>query len=318
MESIYIDNIIESVEAYCSLPTNKHRKQRSAPSKRLLLSSVKKLLTEAHTINSTDDINGMCVASWLSKRFMKDSSKAVAANVLSNCFLAIGLFSEKDSAFLKHTFKFTSEPWSKQHVTKEKVETLIGLAMDTTANPFLAARNQFMLVALAQTGMRIGQLTALNVEHVTISDSTISFSVHKQKHILRYEDEREIKTVLLDRVWNGKTVKGYYDSYVAFKPLCTVQKGSVHSPAGSAPLFHDIRYNRLGATNIAQLFRRWCRLEPSLGRITPHSLRHFVGHTVANEHGILKAAAVLGHSNTKTTQHYINTAAIDTVDCLKF
>lgn len=157
-------------------------------------------------------------------------------------------------------------------------------AIDTAGTlsdePWLARRDQALLLLLYGCGLRIGEALALNRRHVPRGDTLVVTGKGRKQRLV---------PVL-------PVVREAIEAYLAACP---------YAGAGDAPLFVGARGGRLDPA-VAQ--RQVRRLRGVLGlpeTATPHALRHsFATHLLADGGDLRTIQELLGHASLSTTQRY--------------
>ncbi len=168
---------------------------------------------------------------------------------------------------------------------KEQVEEL-SMARDNSAGSrnryFCAVRDNVILELLFSTGIRIGELVALNVSDVDI-------------------DRRQIQ--ITGRATRGRVVALSSDtlpetmqSYLELRA-----ERSLSTPA----LFVGRSGTRLTIYSIENIFKKHVRLAEIKRHVTPHSLRHtMAAQLVSSGADIKDVQEILGHASILSTQVY--------------
>ncbi len=168
---------------------------------------------------------------------------------------------------------------------KEQVEEL-AVARDHSAGSrnryFCAVRDNLILELLFSTGIRIGELVALNVSDVDIEKSQI--------HI------------------TGRATRGRLVALTAESLLTSIRQyldlraeRSLATPA----LFVGRSGTRLTIYSIENIFKKHVRLAEIKRHVTPHALRHtMAAQLVSSGADIREVQEILGHASILSTQVY--------------
>lgn len=147
---------------------------------------------------------------------------------------------------------------------------------------FCAVRDNVILELLFSTGIRIGELVALNVSDVDL--------VKKQIQITGRATRGRLVTITSEAV---TTTLGQY--------LDLRAERSLNTPA----LFVGRSGTRLTIYSIENIFKKHVRLAEIKRHITPHSLRHtMAAMLVSNGTDIRRVQEILGHASILSTQVY--------------
>lgn len=164
-------------------------------------------------------------------------------------------------------------------------------AMRDAPQPFC-----LIFLLLRETGMRVGEVLALDLGDVTLSPGREGLRIRAPKH----GDER---VVLLGPTFTPRSIRGLR---AWLKPLS-------HSPP-YAPLFCSNRGTRLSYAAVHYQWEQVCQratmIEPDGSlRYTIHQLRHTRGSELVRQgHRLEIVQRVLGHRDIRATQGY---AALD-------
>lgn len=215
-------------------------------------------------------------------------------------FLRIfGYIAKEDYDVLTGLYRGEYKDWSTVDITEQDVASIIQF-MQYRSKPEFA-----VFTYLAGTiGCRLEQALTLKLSQVVLEpNNKIAIHLNKQKQ----NKMSSVEEYSVKRFFSTHKI-GEYSADNLFLPFYYHRAETVIDPANTFLLSRD------NTPPLARTIQRYFKTysEITHKQITPHSLRHFVGHRVATEHGILKAAALLDHTNAKTTQKYINPSKIDT------
>lgn len=147
---------------------------------------------------------------------------------------------------------------------------------------FCAVRDNLILELLFSTGIRIGELVAVNVADVDLD--------RKQIHITGRATRGRLVSLSTEDVMNA--IRQYLDLR-AERPLST--------PA----LFVGRSGTRLTIYSIENIFKKHVRLAEIKRHVTPHSLRHtMAAMLVSSGADIREVQEILGHASILSTQVY--------------
>ena len=151
---------------------------------------------------------------------------------------------------------------------------------------YLGLRNVALLELLFATGMRVGEVSAVNVQDFVCSDGVIKVKGKGGKERLAF---------IVDEV--TISVLGDY--------LATRLRAKVETPA----LFLNVLGSRLSTQGIANVLLKFQEDSGIERRVTPHMLRHTVATLLLrNGVDIRVVQEFLGHSSIATTQRYTHVA----------
>jgi site-specific recombinase XerC len=151
----------------------------------------------------------------------------------------------------------------------------------------MPVRDRAILWVLAQTGMRVGSLCAVNLGQL---------------------EERYLRGVC------GKSNKKQ-DCFLpqqSREALCSWLEQRGDTPG---PLFWSYTQRRMDRSDVAQALRRIAdqanlgREEAEKIRISPHILRHTVAQELCDQHGERFAVEKMGHSSARYIRRYVRRSA---------
>lgn len=161
-------------------------------------------------------------------------------------------------------------------------EEVFALLDGMESQSFAGARDRALLELLYATGMRVGELTALDLEDLRPGAERMRvFGKGSRERIVMIHGRARDAV----EAWRLRSVAG----------------GKRHSRA----LFVNARGGRLTARGVRWIFARRCRALGLSKRISPHMIRHsFATHLLGNGADLRAVQELLGHQNLTTTQIY--------------
>lgn len=162
------------------------------------------------------------------------------------------------------------------------VDQMVGL-LDAGAGSILELRDLAMFELFYSSGLRLGELAALNLDDLDLPDRALLVREGKGgKSRVLPVGSQAVKAV-------GQWLP--HRQAMALKDV----------PA----LFVSARGTRLSPRSIQLRLVRWCRQKEITARIHPHMLRHsFASHLLESSQDLRAVQELLGHSSISTTQIY--------------
>ena len=159
------------------------------------------------------------------------------------------------------------------------VDQMTGM-LDSTPDSFLEIRYLAIFELFYSSGLRLSELTALNLENIDLT-------------------EKEL------RVLKGKGGK-QRNLPIGSKAVSALKKWLKYRPSTpDSAIFTSNKGKRLGQRSIQLRLDRWCKKIGLPEHVHPHMLRHsFASHLLESSHDIRAVQEFLGHSNISTTQIY--------------
>ncbi len=172
-------------------------------------------------------------------------------------------------------------------------EDAIGLAADVAnaaERPWIAARDEAVLLLLYGAGLRVGEAMGLTARQLPLSD---------RMSVTGKRDKARVVPLLAP-------VKAAIERYVALCP---------YPLAGDAPLFRGAKGGPLSA-DVVRRAVRGARGRLGLSeRTTPHALRHsFATHLLGRGADLRALQELLGHASLSSTQIYTQVDAAHLMD----
>ncbi|TAN70448.1 MAG: tyrosine recombinase XerC [Methylobacter sp.] len=162
------------------------------------------------------------------------------------------------------------------------VDQLTGL-LEAGTSSLLEIRDLAMFELFYSSGLRLSELSALDLTDLDLPDGTLTVRIGKG-------GKSRVLPV------GSKAVKAI-DNWL--------QQRAVKIPAIESAVFVSTRGNRLGQRNIELRLEQWCIKKGIAEHIYPHMLRHsFASHLLESSQDLRAVQELLGHSNISTTQIY--------------
>jgi len=162
------------------------------------------------------------------------------------------------------------------------VDQINGL-LEAGTNSALEIRDLAMFELFYSSGLRLGELAALNLTDIDLPDNSLMVRSGKggKSRILPMGS----KAVTAINNWLPQRL-----TYIA---------------ASESALFISTRGTRLGQRSIELRLEQWCKKKGIAEHIHPHMLRHsFASHLLESSQDLRAVQELLGHSNISTTQIY--------------
>jgi integrase/recombinase XerC len=154
--------------------------------------------------------------------------------------------------------------------------------LDIPGDGPLVLRDRAILELLYSSGLRLAELTGLNIGDVDLGDATVSVTGKGSK----------------DRIVPvGRFARRALRAWLAARPALA---------AGEEPaIFVSQRGTRLSGRSVQARVDHWARRQGIDTRVYPHLLRHsFATHLLESSHDLRGVQELLGHANISTTQVY--------------
>lgn len=168
-------------------------------------------------------------------------------------------------------------------------------SISSTAEHFRAVRNYTILEVMFATGIRIDEVSLLNVGDIDTDRHSVLIHGKGRKERLLFIYSREVCVAL--------------DDYLALRRTQTAETDALFLGRGGA---------RLSTHTIRVMFYACCRRAAIAKHYTPHCLRHTMA-TLLVENGadIRSVQEILGHSSISTTEIYVHVSERRKKDVLR-
>lgn len=165
-----------------------------------------------------------------------------------------------------------------KHLNVDEVSSLL----DFDDDDFLGLRDKCMLELLYGCGIRLSELTGLNMIDV-LDDKQLK---------VRGKGNKERVLPIGKQAWA---------SLKKYKQVREEMLDADYEPA----LFISIRNSRLSNRQVANRLEKWAKNQTLYQQISPHTLRHsFATHVLESSNDLRGVQELLGHANLSTTQVY--------------
>jgi len=172
--------------------------------------------------------------------------------------------------------------------TAEEVSMLLD-AMPADDAP-MPARDRAMLEMLYGSGLRVGELVALNVEHVD-----------RRQGLLRVRGKGKKERLAPLGAKAAEALERYL-------PLRRRMLAGRPPDAPQPALFLNLRGGRLTSRSVGRIVKRWTLLLNADTGLHPHSFRHaFATHLLSDGADLRAIQEMLGHARLSSTQKYTHT-----------
>jgi integrase/recombinase XerC len=240
------------------------------------------------------DLDHLLLRLWLAglseARWIKDKGKASAgyrksslgrklAAVRAFCawLLRKGQLSANPAELIATPKKEQRLPF---HLNIDQITGLVEAPRPAAADSQLALRDQAILELLYSSGLRVSELTTLNIGDLDLNEGMV--------RVMGKGGKERIVPV-------GSVACGILRAFLAER----------HNAPPGEPLFIGSRNKRISRQRIAESVRRWSTNIEAVRSISPHTLRHtFATHLLEGGGDLRSIQELLGHSSLSTTQKY--------------
>jgi integrase/recombinase XerC len=271
-------------------------------------------LTAAHL----DHLNARAFLADLNRR---GNSKATAARKLS-AIRAFGRYLRREGVLEGDPAALIGAPKREQripaHLAVDEMSTL--LDQPDTGTP-LGRRDKAILELFYASGLRLSELTGLDVEDVNLSGRVVRvLGKGRKERIVPFNEPaaRSIREWLADRERflpppaQGNRQKDRIPDRVR---RATTASDPRSARRNREPLFLNYRGGRLSTRSVDKLVRRYVAACSTRYGISPHALRHsFATHLLEAGADLRAIQELLGHARLSTTQRYTHVNAAQLIE----
>jgi integrase/recombinase XerC len=187
---------------------------------------------------------------------------------------------------------------------REMLALLDAPACDTP----LSRRDRAILELFYASGLRLSELTGLDVDDVNLSARMVRvLGKGRKERIIPFNDS------------TAKAIRAYLNDREGLVRSVRLEADRDHGPAKARhdvrhsrrePLFVNYRGGRLTVRSVDRLVRRYVAASSARMGISPHALRHsFATHLLQRGADLRAIQELLGHASLSTTQRYTHVNA---------
>jgi len=180
-----------------------------------------------------------------------------------------------------------------KYLTEKETEKVLSSFWE--GDPFYT-RNKTIVVFALNTGLRVSELTGLNVGDVL--NGRIKRELKVRKEVAKGKRERIIPL--------NEKARG------SIRELLDFNEESGYSQESNDPLFVSKQRKRISPRQVENIIKQLKQDSEIEVDMTPHTLRHSFATRIYNKTGNLKIVqTLLGHSSIKTTEIYLHVGRED-------
>lgn len=239
---------------------------------------------DALTSEDLRKVDHIIIRAFLSSLYEKGLSKSSVARKIST-IRTLFKFLCREGSLVNNPGKMVSTPKRGATLPKflsvDEADRLMGAPAGSDS---ISVRDRAILETFYSAGLRIGEIVAINIEDVNLSDGLIKVKGKGRK-------ERIVPV--------GNKAADAIKKYLAdqrSQRTFTLEQGY--------PLFLNKYGKRITTRSVHRIVDKYKKLS-GLWDITPHSLRHsFATHMLEGGADLRSVQEMLGHANLSTTQRY--------------
>lgn len=160
------------------------------------------------------------------------------------------------------------------------IDEITSLVTAPKGQEILALRDRAILETLYSSGLRVSELTSLNIGGVDLEEGLV--------RVMGKGGKERIVPI-------GSKARGALSDYLA-------RRGN---PPFEAPLMLNARGGRLTSRSVGRIIERYILMLSTMKKVSPHTLRHtFATHLLEGGADLRAIQELLGHASLSTTQKY--------------
>jgi len=244
----------------------------------------------ATTVVDVRSVDALRIRGFLGALFEKQEKKSSIARKLS-AVRAFFKFLRREGVLAENPSTVVSTPKQDKTLprimTEEEMNTFLDRVAEATKNgdPTMR-RDRALLELLYASGLRVSELTGLDLRSVNFGDGML---------LVRGKGRKERIVPF------GSKAKQALEEYLPIRERILQER----KKSGQQALFLNVWGERLTTRSIDRLVKKYVRDYGPAVKVSPHSLRHaFASHLLTEGADLRAIQEMLGHASLSTTQKY--------------
>jgi len=244
----------------------------------------------ATTVVDVRSVDALRIRGFLGALFEKQEKKSSIARKLS-AVRAFFKFLRREGVLAENPSTVVSTPKQDKTLprimTEEEMNTFLDRVAEATKNGDPAMRrDRALLELLYASGLRVSELTGLDLRSVNFGDGML---------LVRGKGRKERIVPF------GSKAKQALEEYLPIRERILQER----KKSGQQALFLNVWGERLTTRSIDRLVKKYVRDYGPAVKVSPHSLRHaFASHLLTEGADLRAIQEMLGHASLSTTQKY--------------
>ena len=244
----------------------------------------------ATTVVNVRSVDALRIRGFLGALFEKQEKKSSIARKLS-AVRAFFKFLRREGVLAENPSTVVSTPKQDKTLprimTEEEMNTFLDRVAEATKNGDPAMRrDRALLELLYASGLRVSELTGLDLRSVNFGDGML---------LVRGKGRKERIVPF------GSKAKQALEEYLPIRERILQER----KKSGQQALFLNVWGERLTTRSIDRLVKKYVRDYGPAVKVSPHSLRHaFASHLLTEGADLRAIQEMLGHASLSTTQKY--------------
>ncbi len=227
------------------------------------------------------DIDNLDIRSFLASLHYRKLKKSSISRKLAT-IRSFFKYLHREGSVKKNPAKLVSSPKVQKALPRFlTVDEVFALMDSPKGDTFQAARDKAILELLYSSGLRVSELTTLDINDFDIKESLVRVKGKGKKERIIPTGSKAVEAM-----------KNYLPERILLKKR-------------SQALFLNTRGGRLTQRSIRRIVDKYGRMIALKGHLSPHALRHtFATHLLHGGADLRSIQELLGHSSLSTTQKY--------------
>ena len=228
-----------------------------------------------------DDLDSEHVRAYSASCFRKGlSARSIQRRLSASRTFFRYLIREKEVK--KNPITSVSAPKGKKRLPGNLDADRMARLLDITGDGAIIDRDRAILELLYSSGLRLAELTDLNIGDVDMHDATVRVTGKGNKDRIVPVGRHALKAL---RQWS-------------------ITRGDLAN-ADEKAMFVSNRGTRISSRSVQARVKHWAKLQGIDANVYPHLFRHsFATHVLESSHDLRGVQELLGHANISTTQVY--------------
>jgi integrase/recombinase XerC len=244
------------------------------------------------------ELDHLTIREWMASLHSDQKKKSSIARKLA-ALRTFFQFLVREGVLELNPAKLVSTPKLEKKLPKHlSIEEAIRFIESPDAETDLGKRDRAMLELMYATGVRVAELTTLNVADVDFQNQLIRVTGKRRKQrIVPFGDPA------------GEAIRNYLGVREKFLFNAPVSKRD------EAALFLNYQGTRITTRSVGRMVEKYIRICAGMHNISPHALRHsFATHLLDSGADLRDIQELLGHARLSTTQVYTHVSMEKLID----
>ena len=240
------------------------------------------------TLPDVTEIDHLTIREWMASLHSDQKKKSSIARKLA-ALRTFFQFLVREGVLELNPAKLVSTPKLEKKLPNHlSIEEAIRFIESPDVETELGKRDRAMLELMYATGVRVAELTTLNVADVDFQNQLIRVTGKRRKQrIVPFGDPA------------GEAIRNYLGVREKFLFNAPVSKRD------EAALFLNYQGTRITTRSVGRMVEKYIRICAGMHNISPHALRHsFATHLLDSGADLRDIQELLGHARLSTTQIY--------------